>query len=284
MIFLKKLLLLLIFIYGVPVLKVIKILTFYIVFLYGELKAEATFSMVAMDRETNEAGSVLATCIPVDFKDKLADAIVYYTNGNGIMNVQARINEYSDIWYNTALSSMDQDDVQYTAKVINDHLTSTSLDPLFQKRQILTIKRANKNYLTTVPFLYTSNVYTGSEVGNDSYGVFGTTNNGRFTYAIAGNLLKNKDTITYMKYAFELSKGSLPEKLIQTIRLVGFIGNLGDKRCTTFNTSSNYAFLRTFKGSEITFDIQETSFHNKDIDATQLLQNKFSALSINKLN
>ncbi|WP_397601208.1 hypothetical protein [Silvanigrella sp.] len=87
-----------------------------------------------MDKETNETSAVLGTCLPMLRTVKIAEDLVNDTNGYGIMIIQAIINDFSDMWFDTAIDFMVQDDPYYTASVINKHLSDKIFDPLFQTR------------------------------------------------------------------------------------------------------------------------------------------------------
>ncbi|KAB8036087.1 DUF1028 domain-containing protein [Silvanigrella paludirubra] len=243
-------------------------LTLFILILFININAYATFSIIAMDKETNESGAVMGTCLPTLRIGKIADDLVNYTDGFGIMIFQAKVNDFSDTWFNTAVGFMDQDEPYYTATVINNHLSNKIFDPLYQTRQILTVKKDKYSNIT-------SNVYTGDDVGKESFGVTGTSNNGRFTYAIAGNLLTHKNTLLIMKNTFKNSKGSLSDKLVLALSKIGKIKNYGDIRCKENLISSNHAFLRTFKGSELEYDIQVSTFLNQKEDAAELLEEEY---------
>ena len=103
--------------------------------------AFATFSIIAKDKTTGEEGVAFASCIDPKYEvtSDLPDNIIYPGHGFGILLTQAKINEFEDIWYNTAEQIIYQPDKQYTAKIINSHLMN--IDPIHSsKRQFLTIK------------------------------------------------------------------------------------------------------------------------------------------------
>jgi len=206
--------------------------------------AFATFSMVAIDKETNISCSVFATCIDEDVSltNEFIDYVVFNGNGFGIMITQGLIGNHRLDWYNTAEHIMFQDDPYYSADFILQYLSSFDMDPSYKDRQYLIVKKnINKHF--------TNAVITGSYVFDKKYSILGETN--RYVYAIAGNLLTNINIIKFMEKSFLNTRGSLSDKLIQAVYEVYKNKGLGDKRCLNLNVTSNLAFLRIYNNIDI---------------------------------
>ena len=237
-------------------------------FLMISNKGHGTFSMVALDLKTNEAASILATCFISKEDVKIADFVVVHSNGNGIMNRQSDINLFSKIWLATSFALMSQEDEIYSAKVINTFLAKPFNDPNFPVRQFATVKKYK-------PSGSSAHVYTGNHVYPESDSITGVAFENRFTYAIAGNLLKNKDTLKKIESKFKETNGSLADKMISAFESIPDDISYGDKRCIeNYNLSSNKAFLRTFHNEKLIINIEVFSDNNKT-DATYLLSEKY---------
>ncbi len=249
---------------------------FFVHFLAFRSLAHATFSIIAIDPLTHESGSALATCFETQYKIYsernnilLADYVVFENNGFGIMNVQSDINDYSQIWLATASAILAQDEDYYTAELINKFLTHPYQDKKYRERQILTLKK-DKNFSTTAHIYHGTNV-TSSKLGRIKHNI-----DNKYSIAIAGNIMTNETRLELMEQAFILEKGNLADKLIAALSAIGARTGFGDKRCQNLEqTSSNYAFIRTFIAGKINIDLYVIAGNN--IDATKVLNEKYSA-------
>lgn len=249
---------------------------FYIHFFVYKNLALATFSIIAIDPLTNETGSALATCFETQYKiysEKnnilLADYVVFENNGYGIMNVQSDINDFSPIWLATASAILAQDEDYYTAELINKFLTHPYQDKKYKERQILTLKK-DKNFFTT------AHIYHGLNVTQAKSGRIRLNIENKYSIIIAGNLMTNELGLELMEQAFIAEKGNLADRLIAALNTMGVNKNYGDKRCRTReNTSSNYAFIRTFIAGKKNIDLHVMT--ENSVDATKVLQEKYSA-------
>lgn len=239
--------------------------------------ANATFSIIAIDKYTNETGSALGTCYENQFKFYaksknilLADYAVIENNGFGIMNIQSDINDFTPIWLATAKAILAQDEPYYTANFIMKFLTHPSQDKKFKERQILMLKKDMYMGIT-------ADIYHGTEVSDVTAGSVKHLVENRYSIAIAGNLLSQAKGIARMEAAFLHTKGNLADKLIAAIYSMSQFPDLGDRRCRTReNVAANYAFIRTFTGGKKLLDLDAMA-DVAGADATVLLQEKYKA-------
>ncbi|WP_186644314.1 DUF1028 domain-containing protein [Fluviispira vulneris] len=226
-------------------------------------KANATFSIIAIDKMEGKFGAAFASCISLQESEKsdekiksfIEDQLHVYVPGKGIMNLQGAV-------INVNLLNSKAKDLIYNAKnakeIINDLINYeetvlTANDNYSKFRQFLAL-----TFDSTKNIVY-KNAYTGMDVNSHSGDLTGA--NERFAYVIAGNYLTQKDNSTQNDVIKALSDGfenesknqpvNLSDKLIAALQNVKSLKNIGDIRCvSSYGTTSNFAFMRTYKGDE----------------------------------
>ena len=238
----------------------------------------ATFSIIAIDLQTNESGSALGTCYSNQFKTyssklniNLADYVVFENNGFGIMNLQSDINDLTPLWLATATGILGQDEPYYSASIIRKFLTHPSQDYKYKERQILILKKDKNSNVT-------GDIYHGENVINYKAGRIRFHIDERFSIASAGNYMTNINTPEIMEKAFISKKGNISDKLIAALHAVGITNDSGDSRCrTSEGISANSSFIRTFQNGKIKLDLNIITEEERQ-EATSLLKEKYESL------
>lgn len=232
--------------------------------------AYATFSIIAVDTETKEFGSAFASCLlnsallPEEVNNLIEKQIVVYVNeegsGKGIMNLQgALISGYALHERATELISN-----KVIGKKIIHQLKNfeNQLENQKEMREKYRIEDGFKNGFETRQILaitlnpdnnsFDKAVHTGKDTIPSSLGKAKQTQEGRYIYVIAGNILTDNSVLSALGEGFEKSNGSLSDKLIGALQNVRNNKNIGDKRCIkSHQISSNISFLRVYKEDNI---------------------------------
>ncbi|MBI1852404.1 MAG: DUF1028 domain-containing protein [Planctomycetes bacterium] len=175
-------------------------------------RALATFSIVAVDKNTGEVGCAGASCISSVYI--IGDPI----QGLGAINTQA---QYDRANQNVAHSRMLAGD---TPQQIVDYMHAYDSSPEIRQYGIVDLSFGGR-----------SAAFTGNQ---DLYWAGHRTGPG---YSIQGNILLGPQVVSDMERAFLASEGlPLADRLMQMLEAAAYRG--ADRRCT--NTSSLSAFIK----------------------------------------
>ncbi len=191
--------------------------------------AQHTFSIVAIDTITGEVGSAGASC--VDDSDPQGGAIIIsrLIPGVAALHTQAFYHkENQENFYN----QVKEGHRSLESTII--WLTQHDIEGFHSFRQYSGVAMRDGEL----------EVYavTGDDVLPEKGDIVGPN------YAIAGNILKNKDILTKMENGFLNASGTLADKLLGALREAKEIG--ADARCEPNNVSSLSAFLRVARPTD----------------------------------
>lgn len=201
---------------------------FLIVFLFSyAIKAQDTFSIIAVDPVTGDIGSAGASCVtgaPGIFDTWITDIIP----GRGGVNSQAWIC-LPNINLQNAIARMNegftpQEIIDWL--VLNDACSSQNYDPEYRQYGIVDLD-GNGDPRTAG--------WTGSSADDykeDRQGV---------NYSIQGNILLDISVIDNMEDNFNNTSGTLADKLMAALQGANFPG--ADSRCLAYGTSSRAAYI-----------------------------------------
>ncbi|WP_394391399.1 DUF1028 domain-containing protein [Shewanella woodyi] len=183
----------------------------------------ATFSIVAVDPETREVGTAIATCLHNFDLSRIAILVP----NKGAVNTQSHVN-YTNT--NNAVSHMKAD------------VSATELINWLKENDAQHYPYIRQNLATTLDSQggVDSAAYTGESSSNYKGHIVGSN------YAIAGNILSGQDIIDNMEQAFITTEGDLSHKLMASLQAAK--QNEADSRCK--NTSSASAYLGVAKPSD----------------------------------
>lgn len=189
----------------------------------GLLKAQDTFSIVAVDPETGEIGAAGASCVDLfQFEIDRADFLSEIVPGVGAVNTQAYYNTENQDLANRFLK------MGLEAPEIVTELESNDVEgrPQFRQYGVVTLEDG-----TASASAYTgdsTNAWTGHRIGPN--------------YAIQGNILFGAAVLDSMEARFNRAEGDLADKLMAAMQGANVIG--ADSRCEPNGTSSLFAFLK----------------------------------------
>ena len=186
------------------------------------LKAQDTFSIVAVDPVTGEVGSAGASCVDLANFGLPPDFLGVLFPGVGAINSQAY---YIPQNQTNATNRMLAGD---SPQEIIDWLVGNDVqgNPALRQYGVVRIID-NEGH---------SAAHTG--VGTDDYKGHRTGP----TYSIQGNILLGPEILDSMEYKFLNTEGDLAHKLMAAMQGANVIG--ADSRCTDNGTSSLFAFLK----------------------------------------
>lgn len=177
--------------------------------------AQATWSVVALDRDTGTLVIASATCV--------ARARFATFPADGLMDIQAIVEPGKGI----AAAQAGVDRTRANQTLIADELRKGTdpaeilgklrLDPDFERRQFGIIDMEGRRA-----------GHSGSKNGRASLDVQGR--DGRVVYSIQGNILASDDVIEDAVAAFEDAEGSLADRVMAAMEAADAAG--GDRRCT----------------------------------------------------
>jgi uncharacterized Ntn-hydrolase superfamily protein len=232
--------------------------------------SNATFSIIAVDTETKEFGSAFASCLlnvdllPEEVNDLIEKQIVVYVkkegNGQGIMNLQGALisgfalhEKATELISNKVMGKKIiqqlknfENQLENQKEMREKYKIEDGFKNGFETRQILAITLNPNNNL------FDKAVHTGKNTLSSSLGKAKQTQDGRYIYVIAGNILTDNRVLSALGEGFEKSSGSLSNKLIAALQNVRNNKNIGDKRCIeSHQISSNISFLRLYKNEKV---------------------------------
>ena len=205
------------------------ILLFISVFILGQLKAQHTFSIVAIDSITLEVGSAGATCLTSADCGGCGGAVIItdLVAAKGGMNAQAQIC-IPNVNLNNGISKIE--DGRVASQVLGELLENDLCQFGGTSDRQYGIATIDKNGNLDVAG------YTGKTNSTYANHILGPN------YAIQGNILIGEEVLTGMEQGFLNTEGSLAEKLMAAMQGAKIPG--ADSRCLMDGISSRSSFLR----------------------------------------
>ena len=243
-------------------------------FLFQNVLAQDTFSIVAVDPATGEIGSAAASCVPGVTDPNFIDWLTYIIPNKGVVISQAQICIPNPNLAN-AITQMEaglspSEIIDYL--VANDACSTANFNPQFRQYGIADFDSEGNPR---------SAGFSGSS--NDDYAEDRQGPN----YSIQGNILLDVSVIDNMEANFNNTNGTLADKLMAALQGANFPG--ADSRCLNFGTSSRLAFLTVLRPDDDPVDpylrLSVTSQPDgvEPIDLLQNLYNNFLSLPENEL-
>lgn len=238
------------------------------------LRAQDTFSIIAVDPATGEVGSAGATCVFNIPGGSLADIITKIIPGKGGVNSQAYVC-IPNVNLNNAIEQMEmglspEEIIDWL--VNNDACSSQNFNPEFRQYGIADLD--DQGMPRTAG-------WTGSladDYKEDRQGA---------NYSVQGNILLDQSIIDNMEANFVNTKGTLADKLMAALQGANVAG--ADARCLPQGTSSAIAYLRVYGPNDDPespmIDLEaEPEVGVEPIDALQDLYDAFLGAPSNELN
>lgn len=224
------------------------------------LKAQDTFSIVAVDPETGEVGSAGASCVDLVGSGLTADLISELFPGVGAINCQAH---YDPTNQSNARIRMNQGD---TPNQIIQWLTENDVNNSSQLRQY--------GIASIVSGAPQTNSYSGSGIDNYFNHIIGSN------YAIQGNTLLGQSVLDSMEYHFLNTDGYLACKLMASLQGANIIG--ADTRCASNGSSSLLAWVKVAQPTDVfgspSFKVTVETANGTGIEPIDSLQTKFNLI------
>lgn len=238
----------------------IRYLFFGSLYLYSNIRAQDTFSIVAVDSSNQEVGSAGASCVDLIANPKEADFIGELFPGKGAINTQASYDEFNQ---GNAAQKMNEDSTP--AQIIN-WLSNNDVNNTPQVRQY-GIAALVKGKPQTAGFTGTSCLNWKGHIAGPNY-------------CIQGNILLGQQVLDSIEARFVRTKGDLKTKLMAALQGAKMVG--ADTRCAPNNSSTLFAFLKVAKptdadGSNPSFMIKVKTRMNDKIEPIDSLQKLFDA-------
>ena len=214
------------------------------------LFSEDTFSIVAVDPETNQVGSAGASCIGGSI------IISDIHPGVGVIHTQSYWSA-SDQNYASSLMNLNYSPNDIIEELINNDVSN---NPSIRQYGIIDLVDGGR-----------SAAYTGDNCSDYKGHILGDT------YAIQGNILLGSEILENMEYQFINTEGTLAEKLMASLQGANIPG--ADARCLDDNLSSLSAFIRLAEPDDNSIyhldlnvnNVNLVSYHIDPIDSLQIL-------------
>jgi len=249
-----------------------KLSTLLVIFLVSYfIKAQDTFSIVAVDPVTGEIGSAGASCVDgIGVYGGLIDIITQIIPGRGGVNSQAWVC-IPNVNLQNAITQMEAG--LSPSEIIdwlinNDACSSQNFNPEYRQYGIADFDSGGNP--RTAGFTGTMT----DDYKEDRQGP---------TYSVQGNILLNQTVIDNMEDNFNNTTGTLADKLMSAMQGANFAG--ADSRCLARGTSSTSAYLLVYKENDdpsnpyLRLNIEEMPFGEEPIDSLQILYDNFLAVN-----
>lgn len=235
------------------------------------IKAQDTFSIVAVDPVTGEIGSAGASCVDgIGVYGGLIDIITQIIPGRGGVNSQAWVC-IPNVNLQNAITQMEAG--LSPSEIIdwlinNDACSSQNFNPEYRQYGIADFDSGGNP--RTAGFTGTMT----DDYKEDRQGP---------TYSVQGNILLNQTVIDNMEDNFNNTTGTLADKLMSAMQGANFAG--ADSRCLARGTSSTSAYLLVYKENDdpgnpyLRLNIEEMPFGEEPIDSLQILYDNFLAVN-----
>ena len=208
------------------------------IILFGvcSIKAQDTFSIIAVDPVTGDIGSAGATCISSAGGSNIADIINDIIPGRGGVNSQAWVC-IPNINLQNAITQMEaglspSEIIDYL--IANDACSSQNFNPEYRQYGIVDLDVNGDPR---------SAGWTGSMADDYKEDRQGST------YSIQGNILLDQSVIDNMETNFNNTTGTLADKLMAALQGANFPG--ADSRCLSAGTSSRTAYLQVYHATDL---------------------------------
>lgn len=241
----------------------LKIILFaFVIFAVG-LKAQDTFSIVAVDTVTGEFGSAGASCIDNSAIAGGAIIISDVLPGRGVIHTQAY---WLTANQTNARNRMLAGD---SPQQIIDWLVANDVQNQPAKRQYGIVDLDPEGRPRTA-------AYTGASCDNWKGHIIGRN------YAIQGNILLNQGVVDSIEARFLRAEGSLSDKLMAALQGANVPG--ADKRCLNEGVSSLSAFIRMAKPENkpdslfLHLNVKQTPYGVEPIDSLQVLYDNWKMI------
>ena len=231
------------------------------------VKAQDTFSIIAVDPATGDIGSAGASCVDgaANFGG-IIDIITKIIPGRGGVNSQAYVC-IPNSNLNNAISQMENGaspDEIVAFLLNNDSCNSQNFNPAYRQYGIADFNTDGEPR---------SAGFTGDSTDDYKEDIQGPT------YSVQGNILLNETVLNNMQANFNSTTGTLADKLMAAMQGANFAG--ADSRCLARGTSSTSAYLLVYKADDdidnpfLRLNIEEMPFGEEPIDSLQILYNQF---------
>ncbi|MGV6828362.1 MAG: DUF1028 domain-containing protein [Flavobacteriales bacterium] len=194
------------------------------------VQAQDTFSIVAMDPETNEVGSAGASCVDLDaFNIPTDDFLGELFPSLGAINTQA--------WYVPANqeNARDRMNLGDTPSEIIDWLINNDISNQPELRQYGIVALVDETIETAA--------HTGTSTDDYKNHITGSN------YSIQGNILLGQEVLDDMETEFNNAQGNLACKLMAALQGAKRVG--ADSRCAVNGTSSLFAFVKVAQPTDV---------------------------------
>jgi uncharacterized Ntn-hydrolase superfamily protein len=227
-------------------------------FLFTLVKAQDTFSIVAIDPVTGQVGSAGASCVTGSII--LSDI----HPGRGVIHSQASYLAANQTYARTLMNR------GYSPQQIIDSMIARDAqnNPTIRQYGIVDLIGGGRTA-----------AYTGVNCTNYKNHILGPT------YSIQGNILAGQYILDSMQARFLRTNGSLSDKLMAALQGAKVPG--ADTRCLSRGTSSISGFLRVARPQDTTgtywldLNVNNTPVNRDPIDSLQILYNQWILTGIN---
>ena len=200
-----------------------------VLFASAHLSAQDTFSIVAIDSLTGEAGSAGASCVGSSTTYPHGAAILSdVIPGVGVIHTQAAWNPYNQQYAHDLMMTGLPPQQIIDSLVANDYTNN----PLTRQYGIADLNGGHPR----------SAAYTGSNCLNYKNHITGPG------YSIQGNILLGQEILDSMEARYLNTSGSLSDRLMAALQGAKVLG--ADTRCAPKGTSSQSAFLRVGRSAD----------------------------------
>lgn len=231
------------------------------------LKAQDTFSIVAVDSITGEVGSAGASCVDLFQAGLSSDHFLgQLIPGVGAINTQAY---YLTANQNNATTQMNQG---LTPTQIIEWLVANDAQgqPALRQYGIAALINGSPQ----------ADAYTGTSTNDYKNHIIGPN------YTIQGNILLGQQVLDSMEARFLREDGDLACKLMAALQGANMVG--ADTRCTANGTSSLFAFVKVAQTTDLfdspSFVASVRTANNAGIEPIDSLQIKFNQVHSCALN
>ena len=235
----------------------------------------ATYSILAIDRHSQEVGSAMATCLiasdpqggkevfnPMQYMNlSLAKIALAYVPHKGIIHLQA--------WTTDFLQRLAQ-----ARRLLQEDRSARDINQILLSQD--SMKEGRQHALLIFGNQPGTESYTGKGVSPAAHTLRGHSQEGRYVYVLAGNTLTKKAVLEMMQQAFESTDGPIEKKLANALKAVAH-ANEGDSRCRPYKISATSAYLRVYNAQgDIRVDVFENSpstpFHDAALEMVRQLK------------
>lgn len=224
----------------------------------ANVKAQDTFSIVAVDSITGEVGSAGASCVDMDnFPGYQDDFLGELFPGVGAINTQA--------WYlaSNQANARNRMNMGETPSQIINWLINNDAQSQPQKRQY--------GIVAIVDGSPESAAHTGTSTDDYKNHIAGPN------YSIQGNILLGQIVLDSMEHRFLSAEGDLACKLMDALQGAKMVG--ADSRCHSNGTSSLFSFVKVAQSDDTfgnpSFILSVRTHDNAGIEPIDSLQTLF---------